>query len=156
MSKEIERKFLVKPAYFHLFQEGELYRQGYIFSDKHKTVRARIIKNKGFLTIKSKARGFTRDEFEYEIPFLDAEFILNNLCEKPLIEKYRSKVQVNIDIWEIDKFIGDNEGLFLAEIELNSEDQSFDKPEWVDKDVTGDIRYYNSSLVKNPFSNWKK
>lgn len=155
MNKEIERKFLVKSEYLHLFQEGKLYRQGYLFSDKDKVVRTRLIENKGFLTIKSKLSGFTRDEFEYEIPFKDAEYIISNLCLKPLIEKYRSKVTINNVIWEVDKFIGENEGLVIAEIELENEKQSIILPEWVDREVTGDTRYYNSNLVKNPFYKWK-
>ncbi len=156
MSKEIERKFLVNPAYWHLFQKGKLYRQGYIFSDEQKVVRVRIADSKGFLTIKSQLRGFTRDEFEYEIPLADADYILNNLSSKPLIEKYRTKVNINSSLWEVDRFIGDNEGLVIAEIELRSEEQKFDKPEWIDKEVTGESKYYNYSLVKNPFCTWYK
>jgi adenylate cyclase len=155
MSKEIERKFLIKPKHKHLFDKGELYRQGYLFSDQDKVVRVRVIDNKGFLAVKSKLSGFTRDEFEYEIPAADAEHILNNLCLKPLIEKYRTKILVNDFIWEVDKFIGDNDGLFIAEVELEDEKQIVILPEWIDKEVTGDSRYYNSNLVKNPFCKWK-
>ena len=122
----------------------------------NKVVRVRIADEKGFLTIKSKSVGITRDEFEYEIPIKDAIHILDNLTPNPLVEKYRSKVNFNNMIWEIDRFIGENEGLVIAEIELENENQDFIKPEWVDKEVTGDSRYYNSNLVKNPYCNWKK
>ena len=155
MSKEIERKFLIKSEFRHLFQNGKLYRQGYLFSENEKVVRIRLVEDKGFLAIKSKLSGFTRDEFEYEIPLVDAEYIINNLCLNPLIEKYRSKILINSHLWEIDKFIGENEGLFLAEIELKDEKQTIILPEWVDREVTGDGRYYNSNLVKNPFCKWK-
>lgn len=155
MSKEIERKFTVKPEFRHLFQNGKFYRQGYLFSDKEKVVRIRLVEDKGALAIKSKLGGFTRDEFEYEIPLSDAEYIINNLCLNPLIEKYRSTILINNHLWEIDKFIGENEGLFLAEIELEDEEQTIILPEWVDREVTGDSRYYNSNLVKNPFCRWK-
>ncbi len=155
MSKEIERKFLVKPEFRHLFQNGKLYRQGYLFSDKEKAIRIRLVDDKGFLAVKSKLSGFTRDEFEYEIPYTDAEYIINSLCYDRIIEKYRSKVLINNLLWEIDNFTGENEGLMIAEIELENEKQYFDLPDWIDKEVTGDIRYYNSNLVKNPFCNWR-
>ena len=155
MSKEIERKFLVKPEFRHLFQDGKLYRQGYLFSDIEKVIRIRLVDDKGFLAVKSKLSGFTRNEFEYEIPYADAEYIINNLCSNPLIEKYRSRVLNDDLLWEIDKFVGENEGLVIAEIELENEKQSFNLPDWIDKEVTDDSRYYNSNLVKNPFCNWK-
>jgi len=154
MSKEIERKFLVKPEYRHLFQEGKLYRQCYLFSDKDKVVRVRVIDVKGFLAIKSKLSGYTRDEFEYEIPFTDAEYMIKNLCRSSIIEKYRSELLINNFLWEVDKFVGKNEGLIIAEIELKDEKQSIIIPEWVDREVTADSRYYNSNLAENPFCNW--
>ena len=154
MSKEIERKFLVKPEYWHLFQKGKLYYQGYLFSDNNKVIRVRIIDDKGFLAVKSKLSGITRDEFEYEIPFSDAQYILKNLCIRPIIEKYRSEVFISDLRWEVDKFVGENEGLVMAEIELEDEKQSIILPEWVDREVTADSRYYNSNLAENPFCNW--
>lgn len=154
MSKEIERKFLVKPDYWHLFQEGKLYSQGYLFSDKDKVVRVRLIDDKGFLAVKSKRSGFTRDEFEYEIPFSDAEYMMNNFCTGSIIKKYRSELLINNLLWEVDKFVGENEGLVMAEIELEDEKQFIILPEWADREVTADSRYYNSNLAENPFCNW--
>ena len=154
MSKEIERKFLVKPEYLHLFQEGKLYCQGYLFSDNDKVVRVRLIDDKGFLAVKSKLSGITRNEFEYEIPFSDAEYMIKNLCASPIIQKYRSKVLINSMLWEVDKFVGENEGLVIAEIELEDEKQSIILPEWAGIEVTGDRRYYNSNLAENPFCKW--
>jgi adenylate cyclase len=155
MGIEIERKFLLTGTSWKQLTEGTAYRQGYLNSVKERTVRVRTIDDKGFLTIKGISVGATRVEYEYEIPVADAEQLLDDLCEKPLIEKNRYKINHAGFIWEVDEFFGENEGLIVAEIELESEDQSFDKPEWVGEEVTGDPRYFNSSLIKEPYSRWK-
>ncbi len=156
MGREIERKFLVTGDEFKRLARGVRYRQGYLNSAKERTVRVRTIGDKGFLTIKGVTVGATRAEYEYEIPAREADEMLTNLCEKPLVEKNRYKIPAGGLTWEIDEFFGDNEGLVVAEVELASEDQTFDKPAWVGAEVTGDPRYFNSNLVKNPFKTWKK
>ena len=155
MGIEIERKFLLTGTTWKNLAPGTSYRQGYLNSIKERTVRVRTIDDKGFLTIKGISVGATRVEYEYEIPFDDAENLLNELCEKPIIEKNRYKITHGGFVWEVDEFFGENEGLVVAEIELESEDQTFEKPEWVGVEVTGDPRYFNSNLIKNPFLKWK-
>jgi CYTH domain-containing protein len=155
MGIEIERKFLLTSTSWKEFAPGTSYRQGYLNSTKERTVRVRTIDDKGFLTIKGLSVGATRVEYEYEIPVADAEHLLDELCEKPLIEKNRYKIAHGGFVWEVDEFFGENKGLIVAEIELESENQSFDKPEWVGEEVTGDPRYFNSSLIKEPYSQWK-
>lgn len=155
MGIEIEKKFLLAGNDWKQLAAGTAYRQGYLNSAKERTVRVRTIDVKGFMTVKGISVGATRLEFEYEIPFEDANALLDVLCEKPLIEKNRYKVDYKGFIWEIDEFFGENEGLIVAEIELESEEQEFDKPEWVGEEVTGDSRYFNSNLIKDPYSQWK-
>ncbi|MCD4746982.1 MAG: CYTH domain-containing protein [Bacteroidales bacterium] len=154
MGKEIERKFLIKNDEYKKFAKGAYYHQGYLNSDKERIVRIRIIDDKGFITVKGISVGPTRQEYEYEIPFSEAKEMLNQLCEKPTIEKYRYKIPLGEFVWEIDEFHGKNEGLVVGEIELKSEDQKFLKPDWVGKEVTDDPKYFNSNLVKNPYSKW--
>ena len=152
MPKEIEKKFLVKKDVWRNVG-GTYYRQGYLSSVKERTVRVRIIEDKGYLTIKGIAVGATRLEFEYEIPREDADTLLG-ICEQPLIEKNRTRVEHDGFIWEVDEFFGDNRGLIIAEIELQSEDQEFSRPDWVGEEVTGDSRYFNANLIKNPYTTW--
>lgn len=154
MGKEIERKFLVKGDAWRKLAKGVKYRQGYLNSAKERTVRVRTVGDKAFLTIKGVTVGATRAEFEYEIPMKDCDFMLDNLAEKPLIEKERFKIPMDGFVWEIDEFFGDNQGLIVAEIELQSEDQPFPKPDWIGEEVTGDPRYFNSSLIKHPYTAW--
>lgn len=154
MGIEIEKKFLLTGNGWKKLAKGTAYRQGYLNSQKERTVRVRIIDSAGFLTIKGASVGATRMEFEYDIPLDDAKTLLNELCEKPIIEKNRYKIEFAGFIWEVDEFFGENEGLVVAEIELESEDQEFEKPEWVGEEVTGDQRYYNSNLIKEPYSRW--
>jgi len=156
MGIEIERKFLLSADTWKEPAQGTYYRQGYLNSQKERTVRVRTIGDTGFLTIKGISVGATRMEYEYEIPVEDARVLLSELCEKPLIEKNRYKIEFAGFIWEVDEFFGENEGLIVAEIELESEGQQFEKPEWVGKEVSDDPRYFNSSLIKNPFSSWEK
>ncbi len=156
MSLEIERKFLLKNTDFK--QEAykkEYIKQGFLNSDKERTVRIRVKDDFGFLTIKGKSTisGTTRFEWEKEIDKKEAEELFN-LCEKGIIEKYRYLVKNDRHIYEVDEFLGENKGLLVAEIELSSENEAFNKPEWIGKEVTGDIKYYNSNLSKCPFIEW--
>lgn len=155
MGKEIERKYLVKGTEWKKLAKGTSYRQGYLSTVKERTVRVRTIDDKGYLTIKGITVGATRVEYEYEIPAVEADDMLSNLCEKPLIEKNRYKINFSGLVWEVDEFFGDNDGLIVAEVELTSEDQKIDLPAWVGEEVTSDVRYFNSNLTKNPFKNWK-
>ncbi|MGD8989994.1 MAG: CYTH domain-containing protein [Desulfobacterales bacterium] len=152
MATEIERKFRVKEGSWRR-SKGTHYRQGYLNSTKERVVRVRTINDKGYLTIKGLTVGASRLEFEYEIPRQDADLLLD-ICEKPLIEKTRFKVEADGVIWEIDEFFGQNQGLIVAEVELESEDQDFPWPDWVLEDVTGDPRYFNSNLIKKPYKMW--
>jgi CYTH domain-containing protein len=154
MAKEIERKFLVKNEDFKKRAEGVMYRQGYLNSVKERAVRVRTVGDRAFLTVKGITVGATRAEYEYEIPFADCNAMLDDLAEKPIIEKKRYKIPMGKFTWEIDEFFGANQGLTVAEIELESEDESFDKPDWVGGEVTGDPKYFNSNLIKNPYSKW--
>jgi CYTH domain-containing protein len=156
MGVEIERKFILTGDEWRSLSRGTAYRQGYLNSQKERTVRVRTIDDKGFLTIKGISVGATRMEYEYEIPVEDANVLLDELCEKPLIEKKRYKIDFGGFVWEVDEFFGENEGLIVAEIELESEDQTFDKPSWVGDEVSGDSRYFNSNLIQHPYSSWDK
>ena len=155
MGIEIERKFLVKSDIWKNLGNKKFYQQGYLLIDKSKTIRVRTIDDKGFLTIKGASIGISRSEFEYEIPIDDGKQMLELLCEKPLIEKYRTKIKLNELIWEVDEFINDNAGLIIAEVELKNENQKIDLPEWIGEEVSGNHHYNNSYLVKNPYKNWK-
>lgn len=155
MGKEIERKFLLNKAVYRGLQ-GQFFKQGYLCSDKERTVRIRIIGDRGYLTVKSKVTGISRLEFEYEIPLFEAEEMLSLLCHKPIIEKHRYCIEYEGFVWEIDEFHDLNEGLVLAEVELPSETEEFVKPDWIGKEVTGIQRYYNSNLLKHPFRDWSE
>lgn len=154
MGTEIERKFLVQGDGWR-GGGGLTYRQGYLSTAPERTVRVRTAGDKGYLTIKGAGQGASRLEFEYEIPLEEAGQLLEKLCHKPLIEKKRYNVQYGGFTWEVDEFFGENEGLVLAEIELLHEDQAFDRPDWLGREVTGDPRYYNASLAHYPYSRWK-
>ena len=154
MGLEIERKFLVQGDAWKTLGEPVFFRQGYLSSQKERTVRVRIEGDRAVITIKGKSVGATRGEWEYPIPMQDAAELLDGLCEHPLIEKYRRKITNGAHVWEVDEFLGANAGLVVAEIELGAEDEAFDQPEWVADEVTDDARYYNSNLIKQPFSGW--
>jgi CYTH domain-containing protein len=157
MGIEIEKKFLVKEDLWDKVkkEEGTLYRQGYMVREENKTIRIRLIEgDKGYITIKGKARGFSRPEYEYPIPEKDAEELLNNFCDA-IVSKKRYKIKIDGQLWEIDEFLEDNEGLIVAELELKDEADQFNLPEWIDREITGNPRYYNSELSVNPFKNWK-
>ena len=153
MGMEIERKFLLSNDDWRPLGIPVHYAQGYLVADGERTVRVRVAGTSAFLTIKGKSQGFSRSEFEYEIP-VDEALDMLKLCTIPIIEKYRTKVLFEDKIWEIDEFEGENKGLIMAEIELKSEDETFVVPPWIGQEVTGDIRYFNSNLAKNPFKNW--
>ena len=155
MGQEIERKFLLKNDGWRALASGTLYRQGYLNSAKERTVRIRTIGEHAFLTIKGITTGATRAEYEYPIPLEDCNAMLDTLAEKPVIEKKRYKIRQGDLTWEIDEFFGDNAGLIVAEIELQSEGQTFEKPEWLGAEVTADPRYFNSNLVRHPYTKWQ-
>ena len=161
MGKEIERKFLVKSDVYKSLAQGTHYHQGYIPTVNGMTVRIRIAGEKAFITLKTRALGITRHEFEYPIPVEEAQQMLDLMCAKPQIEKYRYVVPASTPegdkglCWEVDEFLGDNQGLTIAEIEVPAEDTVFDIPEWVGEEVTGDKCYYNSNLCKFPYKEWK-
>ncbi|MFC0133009.1 adenylate cyclase [Massilia eurypsychrophila] len=154
MGVEIERKFLLAGDGWRALGAPVLLRQGYLSSDPARVVRVRVEGERACMTIKGKSVGATRGEWEYPIPLADANELLERLCEQPLVEKYRRRIDFAGNTWEVDEFLGVNQGLVLAEIELGAEDQQFDKPEWIGADVTDDRRYYNSNLVRHPFSSW--
>lgn len=154
MAKEIERKFLIQGDHWRDLAKGRYYCQGYVPTQGKQTVRVRIIEDKGYLTLKGPVVGISRSEFEYEIPLTDAQTILAELCQKPVIEKHRYRIALGDVVWEVDEFLGENQGLLLAEVELSDADQTVDLPTWIGEEVTGDPRYYNSNLVEYPFQNW--
>ena len=154
MGIEIERKFLVKDESWRAFARGKKYCQGYLSSNKERTVRIRTTGNRGYLTIKGIANGAVRVEYEYEIPVDEAWAMLDALCEKPLIEKSRYKIEHRGLLWEVDEFYGENQGLIIAEVELDFKDQKFEKPEWIGDEVTGDSKYFNSNLIHHPYNQW--
>jgi adenylate cyclase len=145
---EIERKFLVKKQLWEAFEKPSPNRivQAYLLNSAEKTVRIRIKGTKGYLTIKGPTHGISRAEFEYEIPLIDAEELISTFAEK-VIEKFRYEISFKNHLWEVDVFTGKLDGLFLAEIELNSEEEHFELPEWVGEEVSTDPNYYNSNLI---------
>lgn len=154
MNQEIERKFLVIGDRWRDLATGIHYRQGYLQRTKEKTVRVRIAGEKAFLTIKGQTIGIARLEFEYPIPVADAVEMLEQLGDRPQIEKMRYRIPMENFVWEVDEFFGENQGLIIAEIELQSEDQAFPKPDWIGAEVTHESRYYNANLVSYPYSQW--
>ena len=155
MAAEIERKYLVRTGLWKPVDAGVLYRQGYLSSVKERVVRVRIAGEKGFLTIKGLTTGIIRSEFEYPIPLEDAAAMLDGLCEKPLIEKHRHREMHGGKLWETDVFHGANEGLVVAECELENADDRIALPAWTAEEVSGDPRYFNSNLIAHPFNTWK-
>ena len=154
MAIEIERKFLVKNIPEDKIKYSHSIKQGYIVSDKKKVIRVRQKNDDYFITIKGNKIGITRFEFEYPIPKSDANELLNNFCNLSLIEKTRHYIDHGSHTWELDVFHGKNEGLIVAEIELESEDENFSLPDWIGNEVTSDAKYYNMNLIENPFNNW--
>jgi CYTH domain-containing protein len=153
MGVEIERKFLLSSDSWRKDAVGVPYTQGYISKDQNHTVRVRIAGTKGFITIKGAVKGISRPEFEYAIPVDDARELMK-LCRGPLIEKTRFRINHDGLVWEIDEFCGENKGLVIAEVELSDAAQQVNLPSWIGREVSGDPRYYNSSLSSHPFSSW--
>ncbi len=156
MGVEIERKYKVKDrSYRAVAVQCRYFKQGYISTDKTKTIRIRIADDQAFITIKGGTTGFSRLEFEYPIPVADAEQMLSTMCASPLIEKRRYIYPYDGHTWEIDEFMGDNEGLVVAEVELGAESEPFAIPPFIGDEVTGDVRYYNSNLSRHPYTTWR-
>jgi adenylate cyclase len=155
MAQEIERKFLVKGDFKPFAHKQTRITQGYISTVPERTVRVRVKGDKGYITIKGigNASGATRYEWEKEIPVAEVQELLQ-ICEPGVIDKTRYQVKAGPHIFEVDEFYGENEGLVIAEIELSTENEAFEKPSWLGKEVTGDMRYYNVMLLKNPHSKW--
>ncbi len=155
MPIEIERKFLiVNDDWREQVDCSHRIRQGYMGQVGKASVRIRIQGEIANINIKSASLSMTRSEYEYEIPLNEAEEMLDQLCNQPQVNKTRFIINQPPHKWEIDEFYGDNEGLLVAEIELNSEDESFEKPQWLGEEVTQDARYYNVNLIKHPYKNW--
>jgi len=154
MGKEIERKFLVADLGVLDAAEGTYFKQGYVRTADKTTVRVRVAGEKGFLTLKGPTSGFSRAEFEYEVPKQEALEMLEAFCQEPMIEKTRFRIPHEGLIWEVDRFVGKNEGLVVAEVELESEIQEISLPAWIGEEVTGEVRYYNSRLAETPFQEW--
>ena len=157
MALEVERKFLIAGDFKSFAKKSVRITQGYISSAPERTVRIRIKGEKGFITIKGigSASGVSRYEWEMEIPLAEALDLLQ-ICEPGVIDKTRYLIEDGRHTFEVDEYYGDNEGLIVAEVELSSEDEAFSKPEWLGEEVTGDVKYYNSMLMKNPYKNWAK
>lgn len=155
MPHEIERKYLVDHEKWQQADKpvGQLYRQGYLSTDPNKTIRIRLTPTQGYLTIKGLSVGATRLEYEYDIPMEEAREILDHFSEAEL-SKIRYKIPLGGKTWEVDVFLGDNEGLIVAEIELDSETDRFDLPDWIGDEVTGEEKYYNNNLSLAPYNTW--
>ncbi len=155
MAQEIERKFLVDGDFKSVAVKETRITQGYLSSVPERTVRVRVKGDKGFITIKGigNESGAARYEWEKEIPVNEVKELLA-ICEPGVIDKTRYLVEAGNHTFEVDEFYGDNEGLTIAEVELSDENEEFEKPEWLGKEVTGDVKYFNSMLMKNPFKNW--
>jgi len=157
MATEIERKFLVLNQDWQKYTRSELHIvQAYLATNVFSSTRIRIQDDKANINIKSATLGISRTEFEYAIPVVDAQLMIDELCVKPVIEKTRYMVKHMQHTWEIDVFSGDNEGLIVAEIELSSPDEAFEKPSWLGKEVSHEKRYYNVCLVKSPYKDWSQ
>jgi adenylate cyclase len=155
MANEVERKFLVKGEFKNIASKETRIVQGYLSSVPERTVRVRIKGDKGFITIKGigNTSGATRYEWEKEIPINEVEDLLK-ICEPGVIDKTRYLVKAGNHTYEVDEFYGENQGLIVAEVELLSESERFEKPGWLGEEVTGDTKYYNSMLMKNPYTKW--
>src|SRR4051812_48150023 len=156
MGIEVERKFLVNGDAWRALGEPVSIRQGYLCADPLRTVRVRVAGARAWLTVKGMVIGASRLEFEYPIPLKDASDMLDGFCDRPLIEKRRTRIPIGELTWEVDEFFGENLALIVAEVELRHADQTVEIPDWVGAEVTGDPRYYNSQLLALPYSRWDK
>ena len=156
MAIEIEKKFLLlSDDWKKAVTDSRIIQQGYFGPAGKASIRVRISGDEANINIKSATLDIVRKEFEIPVPLEDAREMITNLCQQPVIKKTRYYVPVGVHVWEVDVFEGDNEGLVVAEIELSSVDEEFDKPEWLGEEVSNDKRYYNVCLVENPFKNWR-
>ena len=156
MAIEIEHKFLLlNDDWRELVVKSVIFRQGYLNSLPTSSIRIRVSDKTAWLNIKSTTIGNQRNEYEYEIPLIDANEIIELLCSKPVIEKTRHYVTIDEHTWEIDEFHGDNQGLIVAEIEIETVTTKFTPPSWIGDEVTQDLRYYNNNLAHTPYSKWK-
>ncbi|MDR0541814.1 MAG: CYTH domain-containing protein [Dysgonamonadaceae bacterium] len=155
MGQEIERKFLIAGDFRHCITKSLRIRQGYLSIDTDRTVRVRVKGDHGYITVKGMRNegGFSRFEWEKEIPLPEAQELLQ-LCGSRIIDKTRHLIPVGIHTFEVDEFYGENEGLIMAEIELSAEDEAFERPSWLGKEVTDDARYYNAMLIQHPYTKW--
>lgn len=155
MAYEIERKFLVTSSQWRqqIYKTLNI-KQAYFCNTDKASLRIRITDQTGFISSKSMTQDIRRHEFEYEIPYHDAEFMLTHMCQGSQVIKKRHLLKVGQHVWEVDEFLGDNEGLIVAEVELEHEDEVFEKPEWAGEEVSNDPKYINMSLVKHPFNTW--
>ena len=156
MAMEIERKFLVRDNTYKSESKPVYYQQGYISTRVENVVRVRIAGDKAYLTLKSLVTHISRLEYEYEIPVVDAREILDRICRKPIIEKNRYEIKYGRDTWVVDEFFGENKGLVVAEIELETENQEIILPDWVGDEVTDDSRYLNANLAVYPYCQWSE
>lgn len=156
MAQEIERKFLVIGDNWRSLGQRVLCRQGYIPTADARTVRIRVVGQQGYLTLKGPTTGVTRHEFEYPIPYDEAMVILDTLCDHPLVEKWRTPINLDGLIWEVDEFLGANRGLILAEVELAQEDQALKYPSWLGPEVSHDGRYFSANLARYPYTTWSE
>lgn len=154
MAKEIERKFLIDQTKLGNLEDGAYIKQGYISTTDKTVVRVRVVSEKAYLTLKGENKGVVRTEFEYSIPHKDANEMISELCNGPIIEKTRYLLNYCEHTWEVDIFHGQNHGLVIAEIELTTENEKFELPPWLGEEVSGDAKYYNSNLLENPFNKW--
>lgn len=154
MSTEIERKFLVSGDDWRDGDPGRRIRQGYLSVDPARAVRVRTAGDRAWLTVKGATSGVSRQEFDYPIPLADAQQMLDTLCHQPLIDKTRHNIRHGVHLWEVDEFHGANDGLVIAEIELGSETESFERPSWLGPEVSDDPRYYNVNLFRYPYRDW--
>ena len=154
MAIEIERKYLVKSPPLHLAEKRFHIKQGYIVNDQKQVIRIREKEDEYFLTIKGNQIGISRLEYDFPISKKDANELISNFCRDTIIEKTRHYLRFKDHIWEIDEFHKKNQGLVVAEIELNSENENFELPSWVEKEVTSEKKYYNMNLATNPYKNW--
>ena len=156
MALEIERKYLIDLEKIGTLENGIRIKQGYLSTNKDAVVRVRVKNDKAYLTIKGSNSGIARLEYEYEIPLNEANEMLEELCQKPMIDKTRYLINHENHTWEVDIFYGDNEGLVVAEVELSSEDEHVNLPLWIKEEVSHDDRYFNSNLMKHPFKDWEE
>ncbi len=155
MGTEIERKFLVSGDAWRGLGPAVEIRQGYLAREEKCVVRVRVSGERAWLTVKGRVRGISRPEYEVEVPLEEGREMLETLCCGPIMEKRRTRVDCGGVVWEVDEFTGENAGLVVAEVELESADQKIECPAWIGAEVTGDPRYYNSNLMVNPYRNWR-